>query len=906
MPPTSLLPKCLPAYRLLVLGLVLGLLVLVLGPAQSPATAADESPSIESPATSAADTAASSSPAASANTGASDQDSEASHAPAGRTIVYGIPGLTINDIDPVRTPNLYALFSDGAAANLNVRTIGSATCPGSGWLSLGAGARAEAGPPADPDEADSTATCPPLSAPSTSDEAVAKAVEKADEASASGSSAGASSDEYLPGDSPRGTTTAVIDDFESIKEPNIDSGYSVDYGMLSRLIREQGKTNPAGTDSAGDESQLAACVAAEGPGAAYAVADDNGIVADYTDDAATTDCRLGLVDLGSIGSSAWLYDPIPDFSYTVPVSFDRAERVAEADQRLGTKLDEVRDSAKPGSTEPTIIVAGLGDSSSLPQLRAFIASGPGYEPGSVSSPSTRTPGLLQITDLAPGILDQFGISSPSGITFDITPTDDAPDKRIDDLVSESQKATTIHQHLSTFSLFLDITFYVLFILCGLLLSRTLIGRRGGSTIAPTVHRFLAWISLAAATLPMSAFLAGLLPWARLPQPGFGLALSIAVSAALLFVVSLLPPWGRTWRGRVAALSLASFLILSADLITGSHLQGNSLLGYNPIVGGRYYGLGNQGAAIFIVSLFIFLGLAISWLRSKGHRRMVVILPLVLGLFAVFVSGNPSWGAKFGGTIATLAGLLVLLALVSRIRLTIVRLVLIGLASLTVLLGIAFLDWLREPGARSHFGNFFDQIVTGEALQVIGRKLGANLHIIQINPALAIVTPLAVIAILLFLRYLLHFPAISSTSRTGRLTNRWRGRLPQVFEDQDIHFGFLAAATGMAVGLVITDSGIAVPSTGAMVLLPYLLALSAEHADEKVARSGGRTRSGGSTRSGGRSRRGGTRTILMRADAPEDSPGGPEDSSGGPEDSSDAPETGPESPEDSSETRTDRE
>ncbi|MDN5634480.1 MAG: hypothetical protein L0G36_02415, partial [Brevibacterium sp.] len=161
------------------LGLVLGLLVLVLGPAQSPATAADESPSTESPATSAADTAASSSPAASANTGASDQDSEASHAPAGRTIVYGIPGLTINDIDPVRTPNLYALFSDGAAANLNVRTIGSATCPGSGWLSLGAGARAEAGPPADPDEADSTATCPPLSAPSPSDEAVAKTVEKA-------------------------------------------------------------------------------------------------------------------------------------------------------------------------------------------------------------------------------------------------------------------------------------------------------------------------------------------------------------------------------------------------------------------------------------------------------------------------------------------------------------------------------------------------------------------------------------------------------------------------------------------------------------------------------------------------------------------------------------------------------
>lgn len=867
------MPTRLPAYRLLVLGLVLGLLVLVLGPAQSPATAADESPATESSSTSAASTPASSSTAAAAGSGTSGADSGTPHGPDGKTIVYGIPGLTISDIDPERTPNLYELFSDGAAANLNVRTIGSATCPGSGWLSMGAGARAQAGPSTDPEQDNSKSTCPSLSAPSTSDTAVGKAVEGADKTAKSGAGAGASSDEDLAEQSVKGTSTATIDDFESIKEPNVGSGYSVDYGMLARLVHEQGKAT-----SSGSGAQLEPCVAAEGPGAAYAVADENGIVSNYTDDAAATDCRLDIVDLGSIGSSAWLYDPIPNFSYTVPVFFDREERVAEADKRLGDKLDEARDSATPGSEEPTIMVAGLGDSSGLPQLRAFIASGPGYEPGSLSSPSTRTPGLLQITDIAPGILDQLGISPPGGISFDNTPTEDEPQKRIDDLVSESQKATSIYQHLSTFSLLLDIAFYALFILCGVLLSRNLLGRRGGATIAPTLHKVLAWVSLAVATVPMSAFLAGLFPWARLPHPAFGLSVSIVVSSALLFAASVLPPWGRTWRGRVAALSLLSFLILSADLITGSHLQGNSLLGYNPIVGGRYYGLGNQGAAIFIVSLFTFLGLAISWLRAKGHRRMVLILPLVLGLFAVFVSGNPSWGAKFGGTIATLAGLLVLLALISRIRLSIFRLVLIGIASLAVLLGIAFLDWLRAPGARSHFGNFFDQIVTGEALQVVGRKLGANLHIMQINPGLAIVTPLAVIAILFFLRYLLHFPRIASTSRMGRLTNRWRGRLPQVFADQDIHFGFLAAVTGMAVGLVLTDSGIAVPSTGAMVLLPYLLALSAEHANEPVADGRPLRRSpdrGSPRRQSPRQRSAGRRsqrTILMAATpAVSDSP-----------------------------------
>lgn len=794
------------------LGLLVGLLTagLGLGASSAPASTDSMAPT-----------------AGSANANASSaQSTDTSRPPAGQTVVFGIPGLTIDDIDPERTPNLFHLLSEGAAANLNVRTIGSATCPASGWLSFGAGARAQAGPSpiaedADPDD---SARCPTMIAPTTGGSADA-------EDGAASAKETTNSDEAHDAESAAGTTTARIEGFDAVKEPNIGSGYSVDYGMLARAVTEAGRTVPAGTDAADADSLLEPCVAAEGPGAAYAAADEDGVVTNFTEDALATDCRLGVIDLGAIGIRSWLFDPIPNYSYTVPPNYDRETRVAEADRRLGVRLQEMRENAKDGAADPTIIVAGLGDSSGLPQLRAFIASGPGFEPGSLSSATTRTPGLLQITDLAPGILDVLDVDSPRAVGFDSTPTDDDPQQRIDDLVAEAQKSTTIRQHLSTFSVTLDVIFYILFIACAVLLNRSILGRRGGATRASHVHRFLGWVSLGVAALPMGAFLAGLLPWSRMADPGLGLFLSVIGTAAVLFVFALIPPWGRTWRGRVGAMAGANLLILAADLATGSHLQANSLLGYNPIVGGRYYGLGNQGAAIFIVSLFIFLGLMVSWLRARGHRRAVIIVPVVVGLAAVFVSGNPSWGAKFGGTIAILAGLMVLLALLSKIRLTLLRLALIGLSSLAVLIGIAFLDWLRPAGARSHFGTFFDQIVTGEALQVVGRKLGANLHIIQVNPALAIVTPLAAIAILIFLRYLLHFPHVHAGSRTGRLVNKWRGRLPQLFTDSDLHYGFLAAVTGLGVGLVLTDSGIAVPSTGAMVLLPFLLALSAEHAEE---------------------------------------------------------------------------
>jgi hypothetical protein len=801
------------------LGLLVGLLTagLALGP--SSASASTDGPA-------STDSMASDDGSAANANASSAQSTDTSRPPAGQTVVFGIPGLTIDDIDPERTPNLYSLLSEGAAANLNVRTIGSATCPASGWLSFGAGARAQAGPSpiaedADPDD---SARCPTMIAPTTDG-----SVDTED--GAASAKEAANSDEAHGDESAAGTTTARIEGFDAVKEPNIGSGYSVDYGMLARTVTEAGKAVPSGTDATDADSLLEPCLAAEGPGAAYAAADEDGVVTNFTDDATATDCRLGVVDLGAIGIRSWLFDPIPNYSYTVPPNYDRETRVAEADRRLGVRLQEVREKAKDGAADPTIIVAGLGDSSGLPQLRAFIASGPGFEPGSLSSATTRTPGLLQITDLAPGILDVLDVDSPRAVGFDSTPTDDDPQQRIDDLVAEAQKSTTIHQNLSTFSITLDVIFYVLFIACAVLLNRSILGRRGGATLAPHVHRFLGWVSLGVAALPMGAFLAGLLPWSRMADPGLGLFLSVIGTAAVLFAFALIPPWGRTWRGRVGALAGANLLILATDLATGSHLQANSLLGYNPIVGGRYYGLGNQGAAIFIVSLFIFLGLMVSWLRARGHRKAVIIVPVVVGLAAVFVSGNPSWGAKFGGTIAILAGLMVLLALLSKIRLTLLRLALIGLSSLAVLIGIAFLDWLRPAGTRSHFGTFFDQIVTGEALQVVGRKLGANLHIIQVNPALAIVTPLSAIAILIFLRYLLHFPRVHAGSRTGRLVNKWRGRLPQLFTDSDLHYGFLAAATGLGVGLVLTDSGVAVPSTGAMVLLPFLLALSAEHAEE---------------------------------------------------------------------------
>lgn len=54
-------------------------------------------------------------------------------------IVAGAPGLRWDDLDPQRTPTLWGEASAGSIGWLSVRSAARTTCPGDGWLTLGAG-----------------------------------------------------------------------------------------------------------------------------------------------------------------------------------------------------------------------------------------------------------------------------------------------------------------------------------------------------------------------------------------------------------------------------------------------------------------------------------------------------------------------------------------------------------------------------------------------------------------------------------------------------------------------------------------------------------------------------------------------------------------------------------------------
>jgi len=58
-------------------------------------------------------------------------------------VIAGAPGLRWDDVDPVRTPTLWAVAQRGSVGALSVRSAQRPTCPADGWITLGAGNYAE-------------------------------------------------------------------------------------------------------------------------------------------------------------------------------------------------------------------------------------------------------------------------------------------------------------------------------------------------------------------------------------------------------------------------------------------------------------------------------------------------------------------------------------------------------------------------------------------------------------------------------------------------------------------------------------------------------------------------------------------------------------------------------------------
>jgi hypothetical protein len=217
------------------------------------------------------------------------------------------------------------------------------------------------------------------------------------------------------------------------------------------------------------------------------------------------------------------------------------------------------------------------------------------------------------------------------------------------------------------------------------------------------------IALVLAAYPVAGFLSSLWPWWRASVPWLAATAAVAAATALACLAGVgagrllnAPP-----EAGVAAVTAA---VLTADLLTGGHLQQTGVASYSALAGGRFYGLGNVGFAVLATAAVVALDAAS---RRYGPRVWLALVPLIAVV---------AWlGADFGGAVTLTAVLVV--ALATRARRTAVVLGTAG--GLAVAMGVAALDYARE--SPTHLGRFVGEVLHGGWTDTVSRKAAAAAH-----------------------------------------------------------------------------------------------------------------------------------------------------------------------------------
>ncbi len=667
--------------------------------------------------------------------------------PAGAVVVVGTGGISWSDVSEETTPNLWVLLRDGSSAALSVRSVYSNTCPADGWLGLSAGGRAAAPRPGDaPNPVDRPCTQPPQ------------------------------------------VVDGTVSQWPEYQEAAAAERFDVELGLLG---------------DAAAESDL--CVKAIAPWGPVGGARSDGSIdrpVEWSSEGMLEDlngCPVTLVDVGS------LRDP-DDVAEGETVTASREEQLTAIDTRIGQVIE-----AGPNGAD--YLVASLSDAGTTERLRLVVARGPHYGPGVLVSSSTRHAGLAQAQDITATVLASVGIPVPDAVGGAPLTSEPAPDNsedraadRLTALVDYDEASKDVHGLVEPFFMVFAYGQLVIYLLVLLVWK----GRIGSERSRVTVLSRVRVLSVAAASVPVSTFLANLLPWWRFPVEMLAVVGAVGLFVALISIVALRGPWRHWALGPMAVVSLTTMVVLAVDVITGSRLQLSSLMGLQPVVAGRFYGMGNPTFALFATATILLCTAVSSALVLAGRRRAAAVAVVLIGGFAVVVDGAPFWGADGGGPPALVPGLAYLVLAVLGLRMTWRRAlaVLVGVVALFFL--VAGADWLRAPAQRSHLGRFVQAILDGNATDIIVRKGQQNLDILLGNAPLTLLVPAA----LLFVIYVLARPT------------SWGSRAMQRSYDQapTLRAGLIALLITLSIGFLINDSGVAIPAVGATLAVPLIVSV----------------------------------------------------------------------------------
>jgi hypothetical protein len=301
-------------------------------------------------------------------------------------------------------------------------------------------------------------------------------------------------------------------------------------------------------------------------------------------------------------------------------------------------------------------------------------AGLGFD-GDLTSDTTRTNGYVASTDVAPTILEFFGAAVPGQMIGQPIRSEGSVDPAAIEARGDRMAVVSARRGpVIGWSL-----------LAWVLASSLVVLVARGSARA-TVRL----LGLSVVYLPVLLLVGAALEPARYPE-----MLLVMLGAPLLAAITLAAL--RDYR----ALAVAAGITVGAyalDAILGSPLSALSLLGPNPMLGVRFYGIGNELESLLSVLVVGGIGAALAGFAPRLSPGRCAVVFLVVGLVFAGIFASGEFGADVGAAIDFPMGVAVAALVVTGGRRRWILLVI--LVPLVVLALLAIADLLT--GANSHF------------------------------------------------------------------------------------------------------------------------------------------------------------------------------------------------------------
>lgn len=426
------------------------------------------------------------------------------------------------------------------------------------------------------------------------------------------------------------------------------------------------------------------------------------------------------------------------------------------------------------------------DRSERYELTPIIMYGENVKTGLLTSDTTRREGIIGNVDIAPTILNYLGIEKENMVGHNISIV--SRNNHLSQLLEMNDfTVANSNNRLPVLRIFVGYQIILLIIALLVVVFKNRISKR--------YYPFIKKLLLSGMIIPIALLY---IPVLQIKS------LSIYILAIIVFTGLL--SWGVNWIGDkiqnpilpIILITLPITLGLMVDVIMGSPLIRTSLLGYDPIIGARYYGLGNEYMGVLIgAALVLFLSL-------KERFRIPRIVVVALLVFLIAIIGYPQWGANVGGTITATAATIFVCLRLFHVKMGWKQAILALLGIVMVVSIMAMIDTFLLD-SQSHLAGAISSIREGgitELITIVIRKISMNIRLFGVTMwSKALVASIIVFAILAY---------------------RPSGLLKKVFDKYSyLSIGWTAVIVASLVGFMVNDSGVVAAAT-CMIYLSFSL------------------------------------------------------------------------------------